>query len=185
MHVQAFVSIFNSDEVTHSTAVFQVYLGGWGTEVAAGTAYDLGALFFWGTAANLNVCSCADYATAKLCAVSIPLTKADHLLYSLLQFPLERYGNDLPALKQINQDNLIAMLKRYSTGFSRCCIVSAVWCSAGEVVDGKVQGSGADRLSWALTAGASPASGGSPSTTSRASSRPVLAACMATSISTW
>ena len=46
---------FGSNEVAQCTAVIQVYLGGWGTEVAAGTAYDLGALFFWGTAANLNV----------------------------------------------------------------------------------------------------------------------------------
>ena len=67
---------------------------------------------------------------------------------------------DLPALKQINQDNLIAMLKRYSTGFSRCCLVSAVWRSAGQVVDGKVQGSGINRLSGISTAGASPATGG-------------------------
>jgi hypothetical protein len=33
----------------------QVYLGGWSSEAAAGTAYDLGALWFWGASAQLNV----------------------------------------------------------------------------------------------------------------------------------
>ena len=33
----------------------QVYLGGWASEEAAGTAYDLAALWFWGEDARLNV----------------------------------------------------------------------------------------------------------------------------------
>jgi hypothetical protein len=36
-----------------------------------------------------------------------------------VQFQLERYTADMHALKQMNQDSFIAMLKRYSTGFAR------------------------------------------------------------------
>lgn len=40
-----------------------------------------------------------------------------------LQFPMERYLEDLPALKQMTQDSLVTMLKRYSNGFTRCRLI--------------------------------------------------------------
>lgn len=41
--------------LSHDEAHLQVYLGGWLTEVAAAVAYDLGALWFWGSSAQINV----------------------------------------------------------------------------------------------------------------------------------
>lgn len=47
------------------------------------------------------------------------VTKLRSDMASCVQFPLERYQEDLPGLKAMTQDSLVSTLKRFSTGFSR------------------------------------------------------------------